>query len=212
MTFYQSWKDVPKEGWRWKNFSPRELACKGSGSLIVDEVALDRLQALRDALGVPLILVSAYRSPEHNRAVGGAKKSLHMKGIAFDVSMANHDPYVFEMAAKEAGFRGVGTYPRSDGPGFMHVDLGAERSWGKPFRRGATRLPPEPEKREKLVESTTVQASAVQVATGAGAAVSAVSGLDGTAQIVALVCAGVVVLAALWIMRERIKKWAEGAR
>jgi len=29
---------------------------------------------------------------------------------------------------------------------------------------------------------------------------------------VALAFAGIVVLAALWIMRERIKKWAEGDR
>jgi hypothetical protein len=59
-----------------------------------------------------------------------------------------------------------------------------------------------------LRESTTVQASAVQIASGGGAAVAAVSALDGTAQIVALVFAGIVVLAGLWIMRERIRKWA----
>jgi hypothetical protein len=29
---------------------------------------------------------------------------------------------------------------------------------------------------------------------------------------VAMVFAGVVVLAALWVMRERLKKWAEGVR
>jgi predicted membrane-bound mannosyltransferase len=57
-----------------------------------------------------------------------------------------------------------------------------------------------------------MQASAVQVASGAGAGIAAVGALDGTAQIVALVFAGVVVLAALWVMRERLKKWAEGVR
>jgi heme/copper-type cytochrome/quinol oxidase subunit 4 len=36
--------------------------------------------------------------------------------------------------------------------------------------------------------------------------------LDGTAQIVALVVAGVVVVSALWIMRERIKHWSQGVR
>lgn len=62
------------------------------------------------------------------------------------------------------------------------------------------------------MQSTTMQASAVQIASGAGAGVAAVGALDGTAQIVAMALAGVVVLAALWIMRERIKKWAEGDR
>jgi len=39
-----------------------------------------------------------------------------------------------------------------------------------------------------------------------------VSALSGTAQIVAMVFCGIVVLAALWIMRERLRKWAEGDR
>ena len=65
-----------------------------------------------------------YRSPEHNRAVGGAKRSNHMEGTAFDIAMANHDPVAFEEAAREAGFLGFGFYPRSD---FIHVDLGPEQ-------------------------------------------------------------------------------------
>jgi len=69
-----------------------------------------------------------------------------------------------------------------------------------------------PEPRTTVLQSTTVQASAVQIASGAGAAVSSVAMLDGTAQMIALGFAGVIVLAALWVMRERIKKWAEGVR
>lgn len=68
------------------------------------------------------------------------------------------------------------------------------------------------EGRTSVAQSTTVQASAVQIASGAGAGIAAVGALDGTAQIVAMVFAGVVVLAALWVMRERIRRWAEGDR
>ena len=68
--------------------------------------------------------------------------------------------------------------------------------------------PPEP--RTSVAQSTTVQASAVQIASGAGAAVSSVAMLDGTAQLIALGFAGLVVLLGLWIMRERLKKWADG--
>jgi hypothetical protein len=96
MTFYAHWRDVPATAWRWPNFSPAEIVCRGSGRLLVNEAALDKLQALRDRLGKPLIIRSAYRSPEHNRAVGGAKASKHMEGIAFDIAMANHDPVAFE--------------------------------------------------------------------------------------------------------------------
>jgi lysozyme len=69
-----------------------------------------------------------------------------------------------------------------------------------------------PQPRTSVAQSTTMQASAVQVASGAGAAVAAVGALDGTAQIVALAFAGVVMLAAAWIMRERLRKWAQGDR
>jgi N-acetylmuramoyl-L-alanine amidase len=71
---------------------------------------------------------------------------------------------------------------------------------------------PAPAERTSPVQSTTVQASAVQIASGVGAAASGVAALDGTAQIVAMIFGGIVILAALWIMRERIRKWAEGDR
>jgi len=70
--------------------------------------------------------------------------------------------------------------------------------------------PPAP--RTSVVQSTTVQASAVQIASGAGAAASSIAMLDGTAQLVALGFAGLVILLGLWILRERIRKWADGVR
>jgi zinc D-Ala-D-Ala carboxypeptidase len=168
MTFYAHWRDVPAAAWRWPNFSPAEIACRGTGKLLVNEAALDALQALRTALAKPLILRSAYRSQEHNRAVGGARASKHMEGVAFDVAMANQDPETFEAAARAAGFRGFGFYPRS---GFMHVDLGPARSWGERFPQRATAFAAEtPPAREVLAESRTLKGGgAAGVATvGAG--------------------------------------------
>ena len=66
--------------------------------------------------------------------------------------------------------------------------------------------------RSSVAQSTTMQAAAVQVASGAGTALGAIGLLDGTAQIVAMLIGAVVVLAALWIMRERLRRWAEGDR
>lgn len=79
------------------------------------------------------------------------------------------------------------------------------RAWLE--RRQQTKKP-----RTKPVQSTTVQASATQIAAGAGTAVTAVSALSGTAQLVALGFAGVIVLAGLWIMKERLRHWARGVR
>lgn len=66
--------------------------------------------------------------------------------------------------------------------------------------------------RESVTQSTTVQASTGQVIAGAGTIGGAVAALDGTAQLVAIGIGGAVILLAMWIMRERLKKWAEGVR
>ena len=73
-----------------------------------------------------------YRSPEHNRATGGATRSKHMEAPRLDI-MSNLDPAAFEAAARETGFLGFGFYPRSD---FKHIDLGPNRKRGERFRRG----------------------------------------------------------------------------
>ena len=101
---YRHWRDVPKNRWRWKHFSPAEIACRGTGSIRVHEEALDRLQALRERLGKPLIVLSAYRSVQHNRAIGGAPRSKHHDGTAFDIAMV----YIVDaLYAPRYHFRGV---------------------------------------------------------------------------------------------------------
>ena len=91
-TTYAHFRDVPESDWRWPSFSPAEIACRGTGAIKINTEALDKLQTLRNRLGKPLIVRSAYRSPSHNRAVGGAPASKHMDGTAFDIAMSNHDP------------------------------------------------------------------------------------------------------------------------
>lgn len=166
---FQHFRLVPETLWRWRNFSPAEIACRGTGQIKLHPEALDKLQALRDLLGKPLIVRSAYRSPEHNRAVGGAPRSKHMAGIAFDIAMSNHDPARFEEAARAVGFQGFGHYPRA---GFMHIDLGPARVWGTPFPPRATPFETEaPPARETLGTSRTLA--------GTGAAGTATLGAAG---------------------------------
>lgn len=222
MTFYQHWRNVPAQAWRWGNFSPTEIACRGTGKLQVNEDALDKLQALRTALGKPMIVNSGYRSPEHNRRVGGAPQSMHLAGRAFDVSMANHDPVAFIAAARKAGFKGIGTYPRSN---FVHIDTGPARSWGDPFPARPTSFAPEvPPARENLADSRTIKggsaagagtlgAAGVEVAQGAiveaqGAITPLVAHLDTLRWIfVALALAGIAVT-----IYARLDDWKRGRR
>ena len=49
------------------------------------------LQPLRDAMGKPMRINSAYRGPEANAAVGGSKTSQHMTGEAADVEFDGFD-------------------------------------------------------------------------------------------------------------------------
>ncbi|PWE32882.1 hypothetical protein DDZ14_08590 [Maritimibacter sp. 55A14] len=136
---YTHYTDYPITNWRWENFSPRELASKGEGALLIHEPSLDLLQAFRSHMGVPFLLTSAYRSPAHNARVGGAPNSYHMKGMAFDVRMENFDPEHFEREATKIGFTGLIRYPNS---GFIHIDTRPGRyNAGGYFPKGATNLP-----------------------------------------------------------------------
>ncbi len=168
-TDFAHWRDVPASLWRWPNFSPAEIACRGTGALRIHEDALDRLQALRDRLGKPLIIRSAYRSPEHNASLKDASpRSKHMDGTAFDIVMANHDPATFEAAAREVGFLGFGFYPRS---GFVHIDLGPARTWGERFEVRPTPFAAEtPPARETLADSRTMKGSGAAGVATLGAA------------------------------------------
>ncbi|WP_420010955.1 N-acetylmuramoyl-L-alanine amidase [Tateyamaria sp.] len=87
-----------------------------------------------------------------------------------------------------------------------HNEFANKACPGFNVKRWLNNTPP----RTSPLQSKTVRASATQVAAAAGTGATAVAALDGTAQIVALACAAVVALAALWIMRERLRKWAGG--
>ena len=212
-TIYKSWKDYPKSEWRWPSFSPEELACRGTGKLLIVPEAMDKLQALRDRLGKPMIINSGYRSPEHNRAVGGATGSKHMQGIAFDVRMDNHDPDAYIAAALAVGFKGIGTYPKQN---FVHVDARATRAnWGKPFpKRTATPgfAPEVPRPPETVAQDGEAKGALVGVGgavVASGGVISAIGSLDPLVQAMAMGGLVVAVAALLWLFRKRLARMAE---
>jgi len=117
------YSDVPTTAWRWKHFTPEEIASKGDGSILIDEPALDKLERLRVALGRPLVVLSAYRDPLHNARVGGAPLSQHKFGRAFDLKLTV-DRDLLIRTARDVGFGGIGIYST-----FVHVDDGPSRKW-----------------------------------------------------------------------------------
>ena len=84
-----------------------------------------KLMRLAESWGSTLTILSAYRSPAYNRKVGGNSKSLHMKGVAFDVSFSGSGSlqrqFEFVEMAREAGWHAAGFYPSQS---FVHVDIG----------------------------------------------------------------------------------------
>jgi N-acetylmuramoyl-L-alanine amidase len=70
----------------------------------------------------------------------------------------------------------------------------------------------ESQERTSRKQSKTVQATVVQGASAVGGAVGALNALDGTAQIIALVGCFVIGALAMFILKERLRKWALGDR
>ena len=82
----------------------------------------------------------------------------------------------------------------------------------KLFLTPVVEKPAASEGRSKPTQSRTVQASVVQGASAVGGAVGALNALDGTAQIIALIGCILIALLALFIMKERLRHWANGVR
>jgi len=121
---YDHFSEISGKDWRWNNFRPAEIACRGSAEILVDPIALDALQAARNECGRPFQILSAYRSPRHNAYVGGAPLSAHKSGIAFDIHLDGHDRQTLLDICRGAGFGSFGRYVS-----FLHVDMRPGRAW-----------------------------------------------------------------------------------
>ena len=65
---------------------------RGGTRAYIDPQIVWHVQQVRSGLGRPLVVSSSFRSPEHNRAVGGASFSRHLYGDAVDVDVDQSSP------------------------------------------------------------------------------------------------------------------------
>ena len=113
-------------------FDTKELASKDGqrspfGAQQVRSELLFLLNRIRTAWGRPIIVNSAYRSPEHNRAVGGVENSYHVQGLAADIRPEHQEdlPELQDLCLELNSDGGVGLYD-----GFVHVDArGFKARW-----------------------------------------------------------------------------------
>ena len=101
-----------------QHFDSSEFVCHHCGQLGpfgIDPELVRRLELVRARIGKPLPIVSAYRCPEHNRRIGGAKNSQHIWGRAADLPRG----LVPMVTARAAGFSGIGNRRGAA----VHVDV-----------------------------------------------------------------------------------------
>ena len=115
----------------WQEFkSPRDSSNVGKLPLLKLvynlRLLMWNLEGLRDRLNEPIHVNSGFRSVSYNTSIRGAPDSMHMYGLAADISTRNHTPLQVADYAKRCGFSGVLSYP-----GHTHVDLRARigRLW-----------------------------------------------------------------------------------
>ena len=70
-----------------KHFKVDEFKCKHCGEVTIESKLIEVLERLREHLGKPVVITSAYRCPEHNREIGGVPNSAHTRGYAVDIKV-----------------------------------------------------------------------------------------------------------------------------
>lgn len=101
-------------------FKPVEFQrCSPSCELSdMDKAFMLRLDEARALAGVPFVLLSAYRSPEHDSSKGRSGCGYHTKGRAVDIACKDsYTRFLIIKALLDAGFHGIGVSNT-----FIHVD------------------------------------------------------------------------------------------
>lgn len=119
------------------NFKLEEFACKDGTAVPADMLAnvqdlANNLQVLREALGLPITIMSGYRTPAYNQKCGGEPKSQHMQAKAADIIVKGMKPkevcerVKFLISTGKMKQGGVGLYD-----GWVHYDVrGFQARWG----------------------------------------------------------------------------------
>lgn len=112
-----------------KNFSLSEFNSKDGAKMPADVyqniiLLVTQLEIIREYVGNSIAVNSGYRSPSHNRVVGGAPNSYHVKGMASDIrakGMTHRALYELILQLMQDGKiikGGISLYPS-----FVHYDI-----------------------------------------------------------------------------------------
>lgn len=98
-----------------KNFNSNEFQCKGKGHTHDTKIDIELVKQIQDFMNkngyTKAIISSAYRCPEHNKAIGGSSGSNHCKGKAIDICFYKGNKRVSAKEvcckAQDYGFKGI---------------------------------------------------------------------------------------------------------
>jgi len=106
-----------------KHFKAGEFACRHCGKVLIESRLIEILEALREHMGKPLVITSAYRCPVHNRRIGGVNNSAHVGGYAVDIKCTNSlDRQKILEFLLSRGVERIGIHPA-----FIHFDLDPQK-------------------------------------------------------------------------------------
>lgn len=135
------------------NFRASEFVQEWKGRFgLLQPHAVERLQAVRDAVGGPVQVTSGFRSPAYNAGVGGATFSRHMYGDAADIYASSLSVGALGALCEAQGAGYVGYYS-----GHVHCDWRNDALdsvlFGHPFHHHAPLVDDTPEHSATLKRS-----------------------------------------------------------
>ena len=129
---FAHWRDVaaadrdrPGVVWRWKDFTPEEMADRDSGELVIVPAFMDWLQGLRSCFDRAMPVSSGYRTAAHQRRIDGRETGAHVDAMAADILIANPHGHQLAKLAFAFGALGVGVHQDPETPRgqrYIHLD------------------------------------------------------------------------------------------
>jgi uncharacterized protein YcbK (DUF882 family) len=133
------------------HFNIWEFRCRANNELLInaDVIAhIQRLEKFRQWYKRTMIVNSGFRTPEHNKRIGGSPNSQHINGIAADINLPLGEFATFTKARKEEFLQNIKNkwyeICKADGLGggvgfyntFVHLDSakGKPRFWDERFK------------------------------------------------------------------------------
>lgn len=109
-----------------EHFRAQEFACKdGCNYVLISKTLVLTLEKLRQKIGEEIYINSGFRTPTHNKAIGGALLSYHQYGMAADIRAKTKTPKELYQILDEM-LKGWGGLELHDT--FVHVDT-REKEW-----------------------------------------------------------------------------------